>query len=168
MATGQIQTAWETNGTAHASGTVRIAGLGQRGIAGELRLMAPGTLNAQIGGLSVKLGVKRVAGVMEVEGLGPRSVSGTMDANGRLSVDLGHIEQLSIGNLSAWGEITRMDDLLAASQDNAPSAAGSRISDLFQGVNRITDAPTLQALEVALADWKTDLASVFGRNRKPR
>jgi hypothetical protein len=166
-ATGQIQTAWGTNGTAHASGTVRIAGLGPRGIAGELRLMAPGTLNAQIGGLPVKLGGKRVAGVMEVEGLGPHSASGTMDANGRLSVDLGHIEQLSIGNLSAWGEITRMDDLLAAAPDDAPSSAGSRISDLFQGVNRITDAPTLQALEVALADWKTDLASI-GRNRKPR
>lgn len=168
-ATGQIQTAWETNGTAHASGTVHVAGLGRRGISGELRLMAPGSLNSQIGGLSVKPGVKRVAGVMEVEGLGPRSVSGTVDANGRLSVNLGQIEQLSIGNLSAWGETTRVDDLLATSPvDAAPSSAGSTVSGLFQGVNRITDAPTLQALEVALADWKTDLASVFGRNRKPR
>lgn len=178
-ATGQIQAAWETNGTAHASGTIRITGLDQRGIAGELRLMTPspeqrldvlpGLLNLQLGGRSLNPEIRRVAGVVEVEGLGPHSVSGTMDSIGRLSLNLSPIEQITLGNLSGWGEVTRVDDLLVkAPVDAAPSSAGSSLSSLFQGVNRITDPPTLQAFEVALANWKIDLASVLQRARKPR
>ncbi|MEO6811712.1 MAG: matrixin family metalloprotease, partial [Isosphaeraceae bacterium] len=177
-ATGQVQTSWGTDGTARATGSVTIKGLGERALSGDLRLTtsAPGSLpgadsgglNLQIGGRTVNPGARRVAGVVEIEGLGPRSASGSIDANGRLSLNLGVIEQLSLGNLSAWGEITSVDDLFASSPVNTASAIRPAGLDLFQGIGRITDAPTLKALEVALADWQTDLTPVWQRDRNPR